>query len=440
MPKKRAHGDGGLYFIKSRGLWRGVIDIGFNPNGTRKQKSVYGKTQREARDKLDTLKAELKEHGTPLDKTMTVEAWAKHWLETVCRPTLKPGPLRTYESLIRTWVIPTIGKKRVSLLKPSDLRTVSKTITDAGRSSSTALKVHNILSAMLEAARLDGVTGRNIARDVVAPKAAASTRDELAIDDAFRILQAAKKHVDGSRWWFAMLAGMRQGERLGATVDSLNLNRVDPITGHPSPTFTIQWSLTEARFEHGCGGTCGASRGGSCPKRSLILPDGLDYRQLEGRLCIVRPKSNKPRTFPLVPQLEAMLHEYFVDTEEWPNPHGLIWRNPDGSPISATQDNDAWRALLLEAGVITPAQALPPKDRPEGTPPAPTTHWARHTSVTVLRRLGVDARVIGALVGHASTKTTDIYSHVSEADAVAAMKAIGDHFGAVTSGQSSSPT
>lgn len=46
----------------------------------------------------------------------------------------------------------------------------------------------------------------------------------------------------------------------------------------------------------------------------------------------------------------------------------------------------------------------------EGTsrrnPPAPTTHWARHTTATILIELGVDARIIGEIVGHASEEIT----------------------------------
>jgi integrase len=418
-PKKRSPGDGGLYYIKARGLWRGVVDVGFWPDGRRKQKSVTAKTQTAARQKLDALKAELAEHGAPLDKTMTVETWANRWLDTVCRPNLKPNTLKAYQSLIHTWVVPTIGRKRVSLLKPSDLREVSKAITDAGRSSSTALKVHNIMSAMLEAARLDGVTGRNIAKDVTAPRAAVSTRDALTTEEAFALLREASQHVDGTRWLMAVLTGMRQGERIGATLDSIDFT---------TNTFTVQWSLTEARFEHGCGGTCGAKRGGGCPDRRLILPDGFEHRVLDGRLILVRPKSGKVRVFPLIPQLADALKRYLAATITIPNPHGLIWRNGDGTPITPTQDNDDWRMLLYGAGVITEEQAKAPKDRAPGTPDAPTTHWARHTTATVLMELGVDARIVGEIVGHASTRITNRYQHVSSAAARAAMESIGGHF------------
>ena len=419
MPKKRSPGDGGLFYIPSRDLWRGVVDAGFNSNGTRKQLSVTSRTQRGARDKLNLLKKEIDEFGGPLDRHRLVEQWAAHWLETVCRPKLKPKPYAAYQSVVNKWINPTLGKKPITLVKPSDIRLVYQAIGAAGRSSSTALKAHNVMSAMFESARKDGIVARNVIADVDPPRAAISERGALSTDEAIKVLAAASDRTDGTRWWVALLAGVRQGERLGATLDSLDLE---------NGLFTIQWSLTEARFEHGCGSTCGALRGGACPQRRLILADGLEHIQLDGRLCLVRPKSGKPRTIPLLPQLVEALRRYLVATADWPNPNGLIWRNNDGSPITSGQDSAEWRDLLLSAGIISAEQAKPLRDQKAGTPTAPTTHWARHTTATVLMELGVDARIIGEIVGHASEEITRHYQHVSSDAAREAMNRLGNHF------------
>jgi len=421
MPKKRSHGDGGLYEIKSRGLWRGVIDVGYHPDGRRLQRSVTARTQKEARAKLDALKREIAEYGAPLDKALTVEAWAERWLRTVCEPRMKPKALQGYESAVNHWILPTLRKKRVSALRPSDIRNVTLAVTDAGRAVSSAQKVHAVLSSMLEAARLEGITGKNVAKDVLPPGTGENQRGALDTDVAFRVLQAALKRPDGSRWWFAVLTGMRQGERLGATLDSVDLDRHE---------FTVQWSLSEVRFKHGCGDTCGKRRAGDCPKRAHRAGPGLTLRPLAGRLCLVRPKSGKTRTFPLVEALETQLVEY-LQANTNPNPHRLIWRNTDGSPITPEQDQAEWRDLLLDAGVISIEQAKAPKDREDGTDPTPTTHFARHTTATVLMELGVDAKIIGEIVGHVNVRTTRGYQHVSSPAARAALEAIGAHFTSV---------
>jgi len=419
VPRRRSPGDGALYFDKAKKLWRGVVNVGFTNDGRRKQKAVTSRTRSGARDKLDRLKDEIEQFGAPLDSRTTVEAWSTHWLETVCRPKLKPQPLMAYQSIVRNWIIPTIGTKRITLLKPSDVRAVYLAITGAGRSSATALKAHNIMSAMFESARLDGVIGYNVLDRVEAPRVVMSNRGALTSEQALRVLAAASSHIDGTRWWVALLNGLRQGERLGATLDSINFD-----TGE----FTVQWSLTEAKFEHGCDEYCGHRRGGSCPQRRLVMPNGLRYRQLEGRLCLVPPKSGQPRTFPLIPPLVNALERYLQATKERPNPHGLIWRNLDGSPLTAKQDNQLWRRILFEAEIISEEQIKAPKDRKVGTLDIPTTHWARHTTATVLMELGVDARIIGEIIGHVSDKITRRYQHVSTDAARDAMSRLGAHF------------
>lgn len=418
MPKKRNHGDGGLYEIKSRGLWRGVVDVGYWPDGRRKQRSVTAKTQKEAREKLKVLKEEIDQHGAPLDKTKTVEAWADEWLRTVCEPHMKPAALQGYESAVNRWIVPTLRKKKIATLKPSDVRLVTQALLDAGRAVSSAQKVYAVLSSMLESARLEGLIGNNPATLVKAPGPGDGERGALSTEMVLKVLQTAAQRLDGTRWWFALLTGMRQGERIGATLDSIDLDNHE---------FTVQWSLTEARFKHGCEGACKFKRAGSCPDRKLMIAAGAAHKPLAGRLCLVRPKSGQVRTFPLIPALEEATRRY-LEADDRPNPHGLIWRNNDGSPITAEQDSAEWRSLLLEAGIITEVQALPKGERSEGTPETPTTHWARHTTATVLMELGVDAKVIGEIVGHVDAKTTRRYQHVSSGEARKALEALGTHF------------
>jgi site-specific recombinase XerD len=60
--------------------------------------------------------------------------------------------------------------------------------------------------------------------------------------------------------------------------------------------------------------------------------------------------------------------------------------------------------------------------------PVPTTHWARHTTATVLMELGVDAKIIGEIVGHQSEAVPRRYQHVPSAAARDGMDKLGSHF------------
>lgn len=401
MPRKRNTGDGGLYYIKSRKLWRATMvdKSGEEPRVIAK----YGRTSQVAKDKLQIVRDEIKTFGAPLDRTATVSVWSDRWLTTVCRPTMKPAGLAAYESVTRTWIVPTIGTKTVANLKPSDVRAVVSKIIAAGKSSSTARKTYNVLSGMLDAARYEGLCARNVADDVKPPPMAVSNRGALTTDQALAVLREAASVPDGTRWWVALLGGLRQSERLGALISSLDLEAGE---------MHVDWTLEEITSEHGCGGICTYKRGASCPQARLKVPDGFEYIRLEGRLCLIRPKSGKPRTVPLVPQLVEALRRYITATKDVPNPYGLLWRHTDGSPILPYEDQEDWRTILELASV--------PLDR--------TSHWARHTTATVLMELGVDAKIVGEIVGHQSEKVTRHYQHVSSPAATEAMGRLGTHW------------
>lgn len=419
MPKKRSHGDGALYYIKSRGLWRGVIDLEPVPGGPdRPQKYVHSKSQSECRAKLKKVQAEIAEYGAPLDNNVTVATWAQTWLEDHKKPHVDPHTYSVYASGIKRWIAPTIGHKKVAAIKPSDILAVHKAMRSAGRKSGTIRSVHHAMSMMFEQARRERLCAKNIVEDVDPPAKKGGTRDSLPLESAARLLEISAAADVGSMWWFKLLGGPRQTELLGATLDSLDL-----VNG----IYSVNWSLESVPKEHGCGEhratgwPCGKLRAHACPEARWRIPDDYEFQPLEGEghWCLTRPKSQTGRVVPLIPQLQVMIADYLNRHADEPNPHGLIWRNPDGSPIKPKEDAQAWRDLLHQTGLITAEQAAPGKSPIDG-------HWARHTTITLLASLGVDFQLIGEIVGQASAEVTAIYRHANNAEKAHAMERLGD--------------
>jgi hypothetical protein len=124
MPaKKNANGDGTVYQrIDGRWCGSGYVQAA---NGTRKRIYVYGNSHREASDKLNAKLADST-RGTAVlatDPNLTVERYLTTWLHTVARHRLRATTYVTYEALVRRFLIPGLGPRRVGALTVTDVRT-----------------------------------------------------------------------------------------------------------------------------------------------------------------------------------------------------------------------------------------------------------------------------------------------------------------------------
>lgn len=429
MPKKRDHGSGGLYPIRGGKLWRGVLDLGVDPiTGKRIQPMVHAKTQRACKAKLEALQDEIKaNNGRPLRKGVKLNDWAEQWFNQHGKPNLDPKTYATYRSTYKNWIGPVAGHKPVDTIMPADVTNVHRKIMDAGKSTSLSRQAYIVVDQMLEQARREGLCSRNICQDVDRPGAskkrkgrAPAKRDALDEEIVIALLTAAAKRKNGSMWWFKILTGQRQTEILGAVLEDLEI-LPDGRGGY----YTVNWKLEELASEHGCGtpaadGTwpCGKKRGGSCTDRRFVIPDDFAHRQLVGRLHLTEPKSNAGKRVPLIPVLVRLI-ERDLKMNTGPNPHGLIWRHDDGSPILPAEDAAGWRELLHEVGLIGADQLVP-----GGTDM--TGHVARHTTITALAALGADWQLIGEIVGQSSERVTAGYRHARDAERMAVMQQLGD--------------
>ncbi len=112
-----------------------------------------------------------------------------------------------------------------------------------------------------------------------------------------------------------------------------------------------------------------------------------------GLIRIRGAKGNKDRTTLLGRSTAELLRRYM----EHYKPREQFFEGQGGGAYSARSLQKVMEAALQKAGVNKPA----------------TMHTLRHSFATHLLEQGTDLRYIQALLGHASSKTTEIYTHVT---------------------------
>lgn len=387
--KRRQYGTGSVY-QRADGKWVGRYEAGYTRTGGRRRVSVVGKTEAEAkrllRDKIRAL-----DDGAATTTRTNVKAWAATWL-AMKQTTVRPKTWTGYRACVTEWIVPTIGHRRLDQLTPADVRAVASACRRAGRSSSTARQAHIVLGDMLKAATREGHAVPPRCLLVEPPAPGKGDRAALEPADALAVLKVAAGDADGSRWVAGLLQGMRQGECLGLTWDL-----VDTAAGWVD----VSWQLQEIPWAHGCtdADPCGKKAPRACPARWFRVPDGFELRQLDGALCLTRPKtSSGQRIIPLVPWMRDALDAWREIAPS--SPHSLVWPRPDGRPRIARDDGEAWAELQTRAGVQH-AAGRPYK-----------VHEMRHTTATLLAEAGVDPSVIQAILGHSTVATQAVYKTV----------------------------
>lgn len=117
----------------------------------------------------------------------------------------------------------------------------------------------------------------------------------------------------------------------------------------------------------------------------------IDSKRMQIR--VVQSKGRKDRYTLLSKKTLVTLRSYYVPYR----PQKWLFEGPDGGPYSDSSIQAILRASVKRAGI---------KKRV-------TVHTLRHSFATHLLENGVDLRYIQSLLGHSSSTTTEIYTHVT---------------------------
>jgi hypothetical protein len=87
------------------------------PDGRRKRISVYFSTWDDADAERTRLKG-LQRKGISIDSTTsTVEQYMQYWLTEIAHPSVRETTFSSYELLVRLYVVPGLGKRKLRALQ-----------------------------------------------------------------------------------------------------------------------------------------------------------------------------------------------------------------------------------------------------------------------------------------------------------------------------------
>lgn len=129
-------------------------------------------------------------------------------------------------------------------------------------------------------------------------------------------------------------------------------------------------------------------------RRSELI--NLKVTDIDSERMLIRiqnSKGNKDRNTLLSNSLLNQLRLYYIKYK----PNTWLFEGPRGKKYSATSIENIFRRALHKSGITKHA----------------TPHTLRHSFATHLLEQGVNLRYIQVLLGHSSSKTTEIYTRVS---------------------------
>ena len=212
MPGKRSNGEGTLR-KRSNGLWECTMMVGYKDDGTRRYKSFYGKSQKEAKDKADAYKQEVAA-GLYIDPNLTFQAWAKKWYEGY-KDSVSPTTYESYGYTLKT-LVKGFGPRKLASIKALDVENFLKGLRADGKSDSYLTKCRGMLYQIMHKAEANDLIRKNPVRFAEKMKAQRPVKRKEAFtqEEVQRLMEDLPQDKTGHTIRLMLATGMRTQEVL----------------------------------------------------------------------------------------------------------------------------------------------------------------------------------------------------------------------------------
>ena len=353
MAKRRADGEGNVR-QKRPNLWEARIVAGHKKDGSPIYKYVSGRTQKEAYEKLRELITEYRNVELTEDSQITVEEWMQKWMDEYMLFSIREQTWKSYESVIRLYIIPNLGNKKVASLTTSVVQKFYNKLLSEGKSGSLVRDAHLILHQAMDVAVKENIIAKNPTSGAKTPKVEYKPKNILNETQLEMFMEAIKEDELWYDFFYTEITtGLRRGELCGLKWCDFNettgqLNVVRTVTTHKGGGLKTGETKTQK-------GT-----------RTIYLPPSTVKLLSEGK--------NKV-------------------SSEWIFPNFY----DNSKPINPSTAYLRLKAILKKADL-----------------PSIRFHDLRHTFATHALSSGVDARTLSGILGHTNASfTLDTYTHVT---------------------------
>ncbi len=206
-------------YKRNDGRWEGRYKCGFDENGKTKYKSVYSKSYKECKVKLNNARNAYETGKSEIKIIMTVKELLFLWFNSIFI-NIKKSTADTYLAIINNHVLPIMGGMSVNIVTTDFLnKFVTEKITDGrlnktgGLSAKTVQNIVGVLkSAFKYAEKVYGI--KNPAAFVTMPKAEKKETEVLTGEEMAAIRKYCAEHPDyfEAVYELCISTGIRIGE------------------------------------------------------------------------------------------------------------------------------------------------------------------------------------------------------------------------------------
>lgn len=368
---RRAKGEGSLYQDKS-GNWI----YQYKEDGKRKTKRFHRKSEAkifiDEQAQVSTVRPGFAATSHPCSTGVTVESWMKTWLETYARPSIKLSTYASYEQYIRGHIIPQLGTRLMSELKPVDVQAFFNDraahghhMEEKGLSPKTLTNLRNMMHLAFDQAVNEGYIARNIIEDVRLPKMSKQEMRVLDRKEQERIIFSAQLSPEPSAFGvvFAMFTGLRLGELCALKWENVDMEKkliYVQATRNRLPNFDESIEAATSVVTQDSPKTDGSRR--SVPLMARLYQDFVKYRES---------------------QMQIM--------EQYPgyNSEGYVFCQDNGQPYEPRTYMDVFQRCVKRAAI-----------------PRANFHCLRHTFATRSLEQGIDVATVAKIMGHSDPSVT----------------------------------